>query len=60
MGPVERVGAMVLGVLAIILTILLAIVVLTVCVTKEWFFQMFPGLDAKYSSPDYVRDQPDD
>lgn len=60
MWALERVGGMIIAVPVIILTMLAAIVVLTVCVAQEWFFQMFPSLDEKYSSPDYVRGEPDD
>lgn len=55
MGALERVVVIVLGVLAIIFTLLLAIAVLAFCVAKEWFLQVFPSLYEKYTSPDYVR-----
>jgi hypothetical protein len=59
MGALERVCGVVIAVPIIILSLVAAIVVLTVCASQEWLFRLFPSLDAKYSSPDYVRDQPD-
>ncbi len=60
MVALERVVVIVLCVLAIILTLLLAIAVLAFCVAKELFLQVFPSLYGKHTSPDYVRGEVDD
>ena len=44
---------MVLGVLAIIFTMLLAIVVLAICIVKDLFLWCFPGPSEKRASQDH-------
>ena len=60
MGILRRIGVMAIGVVAIFFTLFVAIIVLTFCVTKEWFLRLFPGLYEKYTAQDYVRDEDHD
>ena len=52
MGILERVVVIALGVLAIIFTMLLALILLVACMAKEGFLRLFPSFCEKHSRLD--------
>jgi hypothetical protein len=59
MGSLERFGLTVIGVLAIIVSLFLAVIVLICYGAIELFLRLFPGLREKIDTPDYVGDESD-